>query len=141
MTVYYGRDNIRGTDLAVKMDLKKKIKSNIINENIILSLLKGVKGVPTFYYYEFFNGQNIIVETLLGLNLRSIDKYTNFQFDWIFVSILGIDLVKILKEIHLRGIIHNDIKPSNICWGKFSNGNIIDLEQFYSRFWIFQNKF
>ena len=43
---------------------------------------------------------------------------------------MGIDLVKFLKEIHLRGIIHNNIKPSNICWGKFSS-NIIDLEQFF----------
>ena len=131
MSAFYGRDNIYGTDLAIKMELKKKVKSNIINENIILSLLKGIKGVPSFYYYEYYKGQNIIAETLLGFNLGSIRKSTNFEFDWIFIPLLGINLVKILKDIHSKGVIHNDIKPSNICWGKFSNGNITDLDQFY----------
>ena len=131
MTVYYRKDNKINDDLAIKIDTKKKKKSHIDNESIFLSILSGIKGVPTFYYNDYYGGKNIIAESLLGLNLRNIYKFTNFNFDWIFISLLGMNLINLLEKIHLKGIIHNDVKPANICWGKFSNGNLINTDIFY----------
>jgi thiamine kinase-like enzyme len=34
---------------------------------------------------------------------------------------INLQIIKILKDILHKNIIHNDIKPSNMCWGKFIN--------------------
>ena len=36
---------------------------------------------------------------------------------------IGIEVLKILKNIHNVGIIHRDIKPANICYGSFFNNS------------------
>ena len=40
-------------------------------------------------------------------------------------------MVMVLKNLHDIGIIHNDIKPSNICWGKFINGIFDEKKNFF----------
>lgn len=40
-------------------------------------------------------------------------------------------MLNTLKEIQYKGILHNDIKPSNICWGKFENSQLIDIDKFF----------
>ena len=36
---------------------------------------------------------------------------------------IRINVLKILKLIHAAGVVHRDIKPVNICYGKFSGNN------------------
>lgn len=36
-----------------------------------------------------------------------------------------------LEILHNIGIIHNDVKPSNICWGKFINGILDEKNKFF----------
>ena len=47
------------------------------------------------------------------------------------VAIIGIQIINILKQVHQRAIVHNDIKPKNICWGKFSYSSLIEKESFF----------
>ena len=44
---------------------------------------------------------------------------------------LGIQMIKVLKLLHEKYIIHNDIKPSNICWRKFKNGILDEKNSFF----------
>ena len=53
------------------------------------------------------------------------------MFDHILISIIGIQLINILKNIHSKGSIHNDVKHNNICWGRFQNTNYIEREKFF----------
>ena len=36
-----------------------------------------------------------------------------------------------LKLLHEKYMIHNDIKPSNICWGKFKNEILDEKNSFF----------
>ena len=39
--------------------------------------------------------------------------------------------MEILCNIHKRGIIHNELKPHNICWGKFKNSCYKEIDKFF----------
>lgn len=40
-------------------------------------------------------------------------------------------MTEILMKIHQHGIIYNDFKPTNICWGKFSFSNFINRNEYF----------
>ena len=131
MIVFYGKTKLTKEDVAVKIDLKKKNKSDIINEIEILTRLKGIPQIPLFYFYEFNSDKNIVVESLFGPSLMKFYKYNKKIFEPILVSIIGIQIIEILSNMHKRGIIHNDLKPHNICWGQFKNSRYEDYDKFF----------
>ena len=131
MQVFYGKDRINNDDLAVKVEIKNKKQSDAYNEIITLTRLKEVSQIPKFYFYEFENNKNVVAETLFGPSLQKFYDFNNYMFDHILISIIGIQLINILKNIHSKGIIHNDVKPNNICWGRFQNTNYIEREKFF----------
>ena len=59
---------------------------------------------------------NIIIESLIGRSLKNIHLAVENEFGLTTILIIGIQIIKLLNLIHERFIIHNDIKPSNICW-------------------------
>ena len=38
---------------------------------------------------------------------------------------IAVELIKVLKNIHKKGILHRDLKPSNICYGIFEKNQFI----------------
>lgn len=132
MKVFYGKNKITGDNIVVKMDFTKKKKSYVQKEFEILRQLINVNNIPIVYDYEFDNNNNIIVESLFGPSLRDILNMLGNGFSISTRAILGIQMVKILKLLHEKYIIHNDMKPSNICWGKFKNGIFDEKILFFS---------
>ena len=102
--------------------------------------------IPYLYDYECYGNKNFLIQSLLIPSLNKIIKFTNCEFDISTVAILGIQMILSLKNLHNIGIIHNDIKPSNICWGKFINGIFDEKNNFflidfgYSRYYIILSK-
>ena len=131
MKVYYGKINLSNEDIAVKIDLRDKKKPDIITEIEMLTRLKGIPQIPSFYFYEFVKGKNIMAESLYGPSLKRFYKFDKNIFEPILVSIIGVQIMEILGNIHKRGIIHNDLKPHNICWGKFKNSCFKETENFF----------
>ena len=131
MKVYYGIQKDNKFEVAIKIDKEKKRRSSTINEAIILTRLKGIEQIPFFHDYYLYNNNNIIVENLVGPSLRKILEFPGFEFDLVTVSFLGIQMINILKLIHERFIIHNDIKPNNICLGIFEKGKFDKLDKFF----------
>ncbi len=60
------------------------------------------------------NKTDIFLESLLGPSIKKILFFERQGLDLATVSILRIQKINILKAIHDRFVIHNDIKPSNI---------------------------
>lgn len=51
---------------------------------------------------------------LLGQDLGKLHKRQNYRFSMKTTLMLGHILVRILEEVHKRGVVHRDIKPENI---------------------------
>ena len=68
----------------------------------------------------------ILVETLHGPNLRELLNFMNGSFPIETVANVGIQLLSRLEVLHKIGILHLDIKPSNIVYGNLSSINNCD---------------
>lgn len=101
------------------------------NEAIILNILKGVKNIPIFNFNEYDDNKDIIVETKCGPSVHDILKYSKDLIDIQAISLIGTQIFLILKQIHNKGVNHNDIKSSNICWGKFENQKLVETNSFF----------
>lgn len=99
--------------------LSKKTESEID----ILKRLKGLNGIPNFIDYVEKNGRKFIIQNLCGPSLDKLYFLCGNKFSDETILEIGIRIIRILKDIHSRGIIHRDIKPSNICYGLFSGKN------------------
>ena len=86
------------------------------NEATVLSYLQGPH-IPKFESYSKDKGYNILVMELLGQSLDNLFIKLR-QFSVKTTAILGYQIIKILKYIHDRHIIHRDIKPDNFAMGR-----------------------
>ena len=101
----------------------KYLSKNTESEIAILKRLKGLKGIPNFIDYAEKNGRKFIIQNLCGPSLDKLYFLCGNKFTDATILEIGIRVIKILKDIHSKGIIHRDIKPSNICYGLFNGKN------------------
>ena len=130
MNVFFGKNTKNNEFVVVKIDKNKDRKPSTLNEANILKKLYENKNIP--FLKGFFTSEkgNFLFENLFGPSLDKIIKFTDKEFDCITISFLGIQMINILENIHEKYVIHNDIKPSNICWGLFNKGKLIELNKF-----------
>ena len=117
--------------MAIKIEILKKNESDTINEINALNRLKGIAQIPVYFFHKKIKNKNIIAESLFGPSLKKFYLFNENLFEPILISIIGIQLIDILRNIHSKGLIHNDLKPHNICWGKFENSKYIDTNKFF----------
>ncbi len=81
--------------------------------------------------YIIFENYNIMVMQLLGLSLESnLNKLPSKKMSLKTVSMLGIQMIKILKDIHDQNYIHRDIKPDNFAMGINEESNKLYIIDF-----------
>ena len=131
--VYEAQDRL-GNNIVVKIIERKKIARN---EFKILNILDGIKGVPKIYkFYEIKNACAISMEHLgisilnpkAGLNFSDIGTLANFT----------VNAIKILKNIHSKGIVHNDLKPQQFLINTNRKFSLVDYG--FSKKYISQQK-
>ena len=103
---------------AFKFEKKRPNKRSLLkSESQIMIYLKG-KGIPSIEFYKEEDNYNVMIMQLLGKSLEGLLKESNEKkLSLKTVSLIGIELIPILKFIHEKHIIHRDIKPDNFAIG------------------------
>ena len=111
--VFKGIDLTNNELVAVKIDL---VKSKVlVNEAKILKHLSTLSCVPKLKWYGSFNEHKYIVLQLLGKTLLDVKKLKK-DLDLVLTKNIFKQIIKIISDIHSKGIIYRDIKPENFIF-------------------------
>ena len=121
-----------GQPVAVKME---RIHGNpaptLQYESRVLQLLHGLIGIPKLRYFgrkEDMNGIFMVTD-LLGPSLEAVATSPIFDLNphslknpppqyEAFISQIGRQMLQRLKSVHLRGMLHRDVKPDNFLFAR-----------------------
>ena len=109
--------------VAVKVGIKKNA---IAREAPVLSAMSGFPCFPTVHHHEphgeLAAGGFLIVD-VLGLSLEDLWQSASRSkcVDGQTFLRLGRGILRPLRQLHLEGFVHNDLKPANLLLGPGSN--------------------
>lgn len=140
--VYETKDKINGGSYAAKIE-ERKDNSRLKDEYEIYKKLKknGITtGIPNVVDFFTTPKQNILIMQLLGSSLDGLLEQNGGFFDMGTVLKLGIDMVKLLKNIHNAGFIHRDIKPNNFLVGNENGEDLYIMDFGLSKQYVSERK-
>ncbi|PYH92908.1 kinase-like protein [Aspergillus ellipticus CBS 707.79] len=125
--VYQALDLQTNTMVALKLEPHSQHDS-LDHERRILKHLGEGKGFPKLLYYNgHIDDYRVLAMDLLGPGLVDLRRYCGGPLSLKTVLMLADQLLRRLKHIHSKGIVHQDIKPSNILMGSGRSGNVVYL--------------
>ena len=117
-----------GEYYALKLEDISEEYDLLENEATIVNYLQG-PNIPKFISYAKNKGYCILVMELLDASLDNLlAKYRRFSVKT--TAMLGYQIIKILKYIHDKHIIHRDIKPDNFAMGRNEANDTLYLIDF-----------
>ena len=117
-----------GEYYALKLEDISEEYDLLENEATIVNYLQG-PNIPKFISYAKDKGYYILVMELLDTSLDNLlEKYRRFSVKT--TAMLGYQIIKILKYIHDKHIIHRDIKPDNFAMGRNEANDTLYLIDF-----------
>jgi serine/threonine protein kinase len=125
-SIYKG-ENIRTREnIAIKVEPIKEGINLLKNETKIYQYLSNTYGIPKVKWYGKDENNYYMVLNLLGKSLEDI-KCEKQKFSLKLTLQVGIKLLKLIQEIHNKGVIHRDIKPANFLLGSNNSLYLIDF--------------
>lgn len=122
---YFGYTLQNFEEVAIKINKENsKIQTSPSLEVEVLKKLNGIIGFPNIKNIYKYKSKEVIVQNLLGPSLKKIILFYGEPFTISTICKIGIEILERLKSLHQLNILHNDLKPSNFCWGLFRNNKI-----------------
>lgn len=131
-TVYAGLKGKNNIPVAIKFFKNEKTDLKSFSKEIcFLEELKEEKYFPRIFYHEFKEEKKLIVQSLLGPNLKELLSLCGGFFPLNTIINIFIELLQRLESLHSHGIIHRDIQPSNIAFCNFSTTKFEEMDALY----------
>lgn len=97
------------------------------HETIIYQYLKDTPGVPKIKWYGKDDLNYYMVLELLGPSLEKL-KAKLGGFSLRMTLTIGLKIIKLLKNIHEKGLVHRDVKPDNFLFGQNDNTELYIID-------------
>ncbi|XGW15257.1 hypothetical protein V3C99_001050 [Haemonchus contortus] len=119
--IYYAVDIRTADEVAIKVEPKKRkgrtVKRMILEQKVLLRL-QGRPHIPKMIASGHDNRINFIVMQLLSINIGDLKKASPVKrLGRSTVGRIMQQAIAALRDIHLGGYIHRDVKPANMCFG------------------------
>ena len=91
--------------------------SDLEKEALVLRSMASEPGFPRMHSYTTESQYEILIMSLLGQNLASLQKQCEGKFSLKTVLVLAIQTLERIESLHKHGMLHRDIKPENLAMG------------------------
>lgn len=116
---------------ACKIENINTEKPQLSNEYKILNMLKNLTGFPKCIKFQNSSRGYTLIMERLGPNLETImTKLPNKKYSMKTTSMIILQCLDRIKDIHDKGIIHRDMKPDNFVIGNKGKEKLIYLIDF-----------
>lgn len=117
--------------MAIKF-LNEKVNLKSFNKEVnFLKELGDEKYFPKIFYSQYNEQNKIIIQSLLGPDLKQLLSLCGGSFPLNTILNKFIDLLKRLEVMHANGILHRDINPKNVVFCNFSTLNNDEKDTLY----------
>ena len=126
----YKGENIRTKEsVAIKVEPLSNETKLLKNETKIYQYLGNTQGIPQVKWFGVDEHNNYMAMKLLGNSLTdNIKKYGPLSLK--NAKYITTQILKIIKKIHEKELLHRDIKPDNFLFGIQDDNNIIHIIDF-----------
>ena len=130
--VFYGMNHENTFPLAIKIFKNNNLDFYYFKREIdFINIFKDQIFFPKIYHYIFSDNKKVIAQTLHGPNLKKLADLCGGKLSLYTILSIGIELLKRIETFHSFGLIHGDIKPSNVLYGNFTTKNILQKDSLY----------
>tara|TARA_B110000285_G_C14935617_1_gene519421 strand:+ start:199 stop:663 length:465 start_codon:yes stop_codon:yes gene_type:complete len=103
-----------------------KFNKNVVDhkrEVKILTNMSDYENFPNMLDHGEIDGKSYIVMERFGTSLTSHLQENNKRelLSIESTTLIGVQVLKLLEQLHEAGYVHGDLKPDNICVGSYAN--------------------
>lgn len=122
-----------GEEVAMKV---LPMNAKVQKEVQIQRHLAGEKGMPEVHWYGVEGRHKVIVMNLMGPSLEDMFNACDRKFPVKLVLTLAEELITRMQSIHVKGVIHCDVKPDNFLIGDSTGSGPVHIIDFgLSKMW------
>ncbi|KAF1743506.1 hypothetical protein MXB_1077 [Myxobolus squamalis] len=115
--VFLGEDVTTKCRVAIKIEVCAHGFSQLTFESKVYRYLSDGVNVPAARLYDIDQSRRALVMELLGSSLEDLHRKWGRRFTLKTICLLADQMLTLLEYLHLRDVIHRDIKPDNFLMG------------------------